>query len=263
MGVFREDILRGKVALVTGGGSGICRGIAEAFMLHGCEVAIVSRKADRLEQAAADLSRATGQPCLPVAADVRDPVAVESAVERTVERFGRLDILVNGAAGNFLAPAASLSYKGFKTVVDIDALGTYNVSKAAFDRYLGEHGGSILNVSATLHYTGVPFQVHAGAAKAAVDAVTRHLAVEWGPAGIRVNAIAPGPIAGTEGMARLSTPEIRSALERAIPLGRFGRIDDVAQAAVFLASDAASYITGAILVVDGGAWMATAGLRVG
>jgi peroxisomal 2,4-dienoyl-CoA reductase len=255
MSIFRKDIFAGKVAFVTGGGSGICRGITEALLQHGCDAAIVSRNRERLDDAASALTASSGRHCIGVAADVRDGAAVEAAIDRTLEELGRIDIVVNGAAGNFLAPAASLSYNAFKTVIDIDTLGTFNVSKAAFTKYLGGHGGVILNISATLHYTGVPFQTHPGAAKAAVDALTRHLAVEWGPAGVRVNAIAPGPIADTEGMKRLLAEELKDKMRARIPVQRFGKISDIADAAVFLASDAASYISGAILVVDGGAWL--------
>lgn len=260
MSIFKEDILAGRVAFVTGGAAGINRGIAEALMRHGASCAISSRKQERLDLAAAELREATGRDCIGVAADVRNPPAVEAAIDQVLERFGRLDIVVNGAAGNFLAPAAALSYNAFRTVMDIDAIGTFNVSKAAFDKRLRDHGGTILNVSATLHYTGTPLQVHPGSAKAAVDAMTRHLAVEWGPMGIRVNALAPGPIDETEGMQRLLPPEMREKLRTSIPLQRFGKIQDVADAAVYLCSDAASFVNGAVFVVDGGAWMTMAGL---
>lgn len=261
MSVFRDDILRGQVAFVTGGGSGICRGITEALMRHGCDAVIVSRKQDRLDAAASALVASTGRRCIGVAADVRDGAAVEAALDRALAELGRLDIVVNGAAGNFLSPAASLSYNGYRTVVEIDAVGTFNVCRAAFAKHLGQHGGCILNITATLQYTGVPMQAHAGSAKAAIEALTRHLAVEWGAAGVRVNAIAPGPIDETEGMARLATSEVRERLVQHIPVGRLGRIADVADAAVFLATEAASFITGAVLVVDGGAWMTTGGMR--
>jgi peroxisomal 2,4-dienoyl-CoA reductase len=262
MSVFRDDLLAGKVAFVTGGAAGICRAIAEAYLRHGAKVVIVSRKAERIEAAARELGESTGSAALGVAADVRDGAAVEAAFDRAIDRFGRIDIVVNGAAGNFLAPAAALSYNAFKTVIEIDTIGTFNVSKAAFSKWLGAHGGVILNVSATLHYTAVPLQTHPGAAKAAVDAMTRHLAVEWGPMGIRVNAIAPGPIEDTEGMRRLLMPELRDKLLSTIPLKRFGRCADVADAALFLASDAASFINGALLVVDGGSWMTAAGFHL-
>ncbi|MFW6049897.1 MAG: SDR family oxidoreductase [Myxococcota bacterium] len=254
-GVFRSDLLEGKVALVTGGGSGICKGIARAFMAHGADTAIVGRKQDRLEASAEELSSTTGRRCLAAAGDVRDPESVRSVVERTLERFGRIDVLVNGAAGNFLAPAAQLSSNGFKTVLDIDTAGTYNVSRAAFDGYLREHGGHILNISATLHYAATPLQVHASAAKAGVDAITRTLAVEWGQLGIRVNGIAPGPIADTEGISRLAPGDVKERMEQAIPIGRMGRIDEIAALALFLVSPAASLIHGETVVADGGAWL--------
>ncbi|HEY8431412.1 MAG TPA: SDR family oxidoreductase [Sandaracinaceae bacterium] len=255
MSVFRSDILDGKVAFVTGGGSGICKGIARAYLAHGARVAIMGRKEERLAAAAAELSEATGNECLATPGDVRDPKRVEEALDRTLERFGRLDLVVNGAAGNFLCPAAQLSYNAFKSVMDIDALGTWHVCRAAFERWLRDHGGSILNISATLHYTATPLQAHASAAKAAVDSLTRSLALEWGPMGIRVNAIAPGPIDDTEGMARLAPPDMKEKIASTVPLRRFGTIEDIANAALFLASDAASYVNGAVLVVDGGSWL--------
>src|SRR5207244_882714 len=156
-----------------------------------------------------------------VAADVRNPEEIEKAIAATVARFGKLDIVVNGAAGNFLCAAEELSPNGFGTVVDIDLKGSFNVCRAAFDQ-LKQHRGQILNISATLHYLGTPMQLHVSAAKAGVDALTKNLAVEWGRYGIRVNAIAPGPIGDTEGMKRLVPEPIKEKLKRRIPLGRFG-----------------------------------------
>lgn len=255
MSVFRSDILEGKVAFVTGGGSGICKGIARAYLAHGARVAIMGRKMDRLEAAARELSEATGRECIATPGDVRDPKKVEEALDATLARFGRADIVVNGAAGNFLCPAAQLSYNAMKTVMEIDALGTWHVCRAAFERSLRDNGGSILNISATLHYAATPLQAHASAAKAAIDSLTKSLALEWGPMGIRVNAIAPGPIDDTEGMTRLAPPDMKAKLEQGVPLKRFGTVEDIANMAVFLASDAASYVHGAIVVVDGGAWL--------
>lgn len=255
MSVFKDDILAGKVAFVTGGGSGICKGITRAFMAHGADAAIVGRKADRLEAAAKELSEETGRRCIATPADVRDPQAVEAALDAAIDQLGKVDVVVNGAAGNFLCPAATLSYNAFKTVLDIDTIGTWNVTRAAFERGLRDNGGVILNISATLHYAATPLQTHASAAKAAVDSLTKSLALEWGSMGIRVNAIAPGPIDDTEGMTRLAPPDMKAKLEKAIPLGRFGRVEDIANAALFLASDAASYVHGEIFVVDGGAWL--------
>ncbi|UJR82283.1 SDR family oxidoreductase [Sandaracinus amylolyticus] len=253
--VFRDDVLETKVAFVTGGGSGICKGIARAYLAHGARVAIVGRKADRLEEAARELAHETGGECIACPADVRNPQEVEGAIEKTLDRFGTLDVVVNGAAGNFLAPAAQLSYNAFRTVVEIDTLGTWNVSKAAFQRHLRDHGGHIVNITATLHYAATPMQAHASAAKAGVDAITRSLALKWGQLGIQVNGIAPGPIAETEGLSRLAPPGYVEKLVQTIPLRRLGRIDDVASCAVWLVSGAASYVHGETIVVDGGAWL--------
>ena len=169
-----------------------------------------------------------------------------------VEQFGRLDIVINNAAGNFLCPAADLSPGGFGVVLDIDAKGTWNVTRAAYLAWLRTHGGQVLNISATLHYGGTPAQLHVAAAKAAVDALTRNLAVEWGPQGIRVNAIAPGPIAETEGASRLFPGAAAERLRNVTPTRRLGTIADVANLALFLLSDAAANINGAIVVTDGG-----------
>ncbi len=249
---FRDDILAGKVALVTGGGTGICKGIARAFAAHGASICLVSRKPDVLAAAAAEIARDTGAEVICAAADVRQPEQVNAAVAACLARFGRLDILVNGAAGNFLAPAAALSPNGFRTVIEIDLLGTFHASKAAFEPLQKSGGGLILNLSATLQLHGTPLQAHAAAAKAGVDSLTRTLAVEWARLGIRVNAIAPGAIGDTEGMRRLAPGEVGRRILEQIPLGRFGTIDDVAGCALFLASDAGAWITGAIIVVDGG-----------
>ena len=249
---FRPDALAGHVALITGGGTGIGKGIARAYAALGCDVAIVSRKQEVLDATAAELREATGRELLAVAADVRDPDAVARVVDATRARFGRLDTVVNNAAGNFLAPAAALTPGGLRAVVDIDLLGSFHVARAAL-RALREAGdGLIVNLTATLHYHGTPAQLHASAAKAGVDAMTRNLAVEWGPMGVRVVSIAPGPIGDTEGMRRLAPGELGARLARSIPLGRFGAVDDIAAMAVFLRSPAAAYVTGAVMVVDGG-----------
>jgi peroxisomal 2,4-dienoyl-CoA reductase len=254
MNIFADKILSGKVAFVTGGGTGITGGVARALAESGAKVALVSRKLEHL-QPAAEAINANGGEAMPVAADVREPEAVEKAVAASTDRFGKIDIVVNGAAGNFLCAAAELSPNGFGTVVDIDLKGTFNVCRAAFAELKKNHG-QILNISATLHYLGTPMQLHVSAAKAGVDALTRNLAVEWGRHGIRVNAIAPGPIGDTEGMKRLVPEPIKEKLRQQIPLGRFGEIADIEKAAVFLCSDAATYINGTVLVVDGGHWLA-------
>jgi 2,4-dienoyl-CoA reductase [(3E)-enoyl-CoA-producing], peroxisomal len=253
---FDPELLKGRVALITGGGTGICRGIALAFAEHGCDVAITSRKIEHLEPTVEEL-RATGVRAVGRAADVRDPAAVNEVVAAVVADLGQLDILINGAAGNFVCLAENLSPNGFGTVVDIDLKGTFNVSRAALP-HLKTRGGSVLNISATLPYLGVMGQSHAAAAKAGIDSLTRTLAVEWGPHGIRVNGIAPGPIAGTEGVRRLTSEASRDHAARSCPLGRLGTTDDIAGAALYLCSDAASYVNGVTLVVDGGLWLRSA-----
>jgi len=263
--IFAAGILKGRVALVTGGGTGITGGVARALAEAGANVALVSRSMEQLEVAAQAINdgrkeRIASGEAFAVAADVRKPEEVAKAINATVDRFGKIDIVVNGAAGNFLCQAEELSPNGFGTVVDIDLKGTFNVCRAAFAE-LKQSRGQILNISATLHYLGTPMQLHVSAAKAGVDALTRNLAVEWGRHGIRVNAIAPGPIEDTEGMKRLVPEVIKERLRQKVPLGRFGLIKDIEHAAVFLCSDAASYINGAVLVVDGGHWLASNALR--
>jgi peroxisomal 2,4-dienoyl-CoA reductase len=252
--IFADNILSDRVAFVTGGGTGITGGVARALAEAGARVALVSRKMEHL-QPAADAINANGGKAIPVVADVRNPEDVEKAIAATVESFGKIDIVVNGAAGNFLCAAEELSPNGFGTVVDIDLKGTFNVCRAAFGE-LKKNRGQILNISATLHYLGTPMQLHVSAAKAGVDALTRNLAVEWGRYGIRVNAIAPGPIGDTEGMKRLVPEPIKEKLRQRIPLGRFGEIADIERAAIFLCSEAAGYINGTVMVVDGGHWLA-------
>ncbi len=252
--IFANDILQGKVAFVTGGGTGITGGVARAFARHGAKLAITSRKIENLETMKELIEAEDGTECLAVAADVRDFTDVQNALARTTEHYGKIDIVVNGAAGNFLCAADELSPNGFGTVVDIDTKGTFNVCRGAYEE-LKRSKGQIINISATLHYLATPMQIHVSAAKAGVDAITRNLSVEWGRHGIRVNGIAPGPIEDTEGMKRLLPEAIKERTTKRIPLGRFGKIADIENAALFLASDAASYINGVTLVVDGGQWL--------
>ncbi|XP_070219126.1 peroxisomal 2,4-dienoyl-CoA reductase [(3E)-enoyl-CoA-producing] isoform X1 [Bos mutus] len=254
--LFHPDLLQDKVAFITGGGSGIGFRIAEIFMRHGCHTVIASRSLPRVSMAARKLAAATSQRCLPLSLDVRAPLAIAAAVEQALKEFGKIDILINCAAGNFLCPASALSSNAFKTVMDIDTLGTFNVSRVLYEKFFRDHGGVIVNITATLGTRGQVLQVHAGSAKAAVDAMTRHLAVEWGPQNIRVNSLAPGPISGTEGLRRLGAPQAGlRAKVLASPLQRLGNKTEIAHSALFLASPLASFVTGALLVVDGGAWL--------
>jgi len=246
MSVFRTDILKNRTALVTGGGTGIGKVIAWTLGRHGAAVVITSRRQEVLEAAAGDF-RERGIACLPVSGDVRDPQAVEAVVSRSLDHFGRLDIVVNNAAGNFPALLKDVSCNGFKTIVDIDLLGTYNVSRAVFHAWLEDHGGCIVNITAPFDRWGVSYQGHVAAAKAGVDALTRTCAVEWGPLDIRVNSVAPGGIAQTEGMQRLKEIRVPVAARCAS-----GTRQDVANAVLFLVSPAAAFINGVCLRVDGG-----------
>jgi len=258
-GVFRDGLLTNKVALVTGGGSGINLGIAERLAEQGARVALLGRSQEKLDGAVAGIAKAGGT-AMGLSADVRDFAAVDAAFKKVVQTWGELDVLVCGAAGNFPAPALGMSANGFKSVVDIDLLGTFNCARAAFE-HLRKPGASIVNISATQAFTPTPMQAHVCAAKAGVDMLTKTLAIEWGPAGVRVNSIVPGPIAETEGMRRLTPSDAsREALKEALPLQRYGEKGEIADLALFLCSDAARYITGAVVACDGGMSLVGSGI---
>jgi NAD(P)-dependent dehydrogenase (short-subunit alcohol dehydrogenase family) len=245
---FRFD---GKTVFVAGGTSGINFGIAQAFAAVGANVGVLSRDPAKVEAAVSAL-RSPGGQSIGAVADVRDFDAVAAARAKTREMFGTIDVLVSGAAGNFLASALGMSPNAFKAVVDIDLIGLFHVLKAAHP-HLKKPGGSIITISAPQAVHARALQAHVCAAKAGADMLMRVLALEWAADGLRINAILPGPIAGTEGMKRLApTPEAQAAVNRAVPLGRMGSLKDIAEAALFLASPAASYITGAVVPVDGG-----------
>ncbi|KAL3851023.1 hypothetical protein ACJIZ3_012905 [Penstemon smallii] len=259
---FKSDILKGKVALLTGGGSGIGLEISTQFGKHGASIAIMGRRRNVLDAAVSAL-QSLGITAVGFEGDVRKREDARRVVEATVKHFGKLDILVNAAAGNFLVAAEDLSPNGFKTVMDIDAVGTFTMCHEAL-KYLKKDapgrnsstGGFILNISATLHYTASWYQIHVSAAKAAVDALTRNLALEWGTDyDIRVNGIAPGPIGDTAGMSKLVPQEINNKIKDYMPLYKVGDKWDIAMAAVYLASDAGKYINGMTMPVDGGLWL--------
>ena len=255
--VFLPDLLKGQAAFVTGGGSGIGKGIAMRLAAQGAKVALLGRKNEKLEAVAKLITEAGGEArCYP--ADVREYTLLESALNDAASAFGRIDILVNSAAGNFLAPAATLSAKGFRSVIDIDLCGTFNATRAAFE-HLSKSRGCVVSITATQANVPTPLQCHAGAAKAGIAKLTRDLALEWGSLGIRVNAIAPGPIEGTEGMARLAPGDAAEKLRKRVPLQRWGEIDEICEAVMYLVSPAGAYVTGATLLVDGGTSLIGAG----
>ena len=245
-----KDLFNGKTVFVTGGGSGINLGVAKNFAALGANVAICGRTQEKLNAAAAELSALGAKVCA-VAADVREFGALEKAFARSAAELGPIDVLVCGAAGNFLVPAETLSPNGFKSVIDIDLLGSFNASRASFEQ-LRATKGTIIYISAGMAYMPHAFQVHVGAAKAGIDMMMKNLAIEWGRHGVRTNSIVPGPIEGTEGMKRLSGEAQLAKFINGIPLKRMGTVDDIGQAAVFLASPLAAYISGCVMVVDGG-----------
>jgi len=245
-----KDLFKGKTAFITGGGSGINLGIGQTFAALGANLGICGRTRERLDAAAVQL-RALGAEVVAEVADVRQPDALQAAVDQTRARLGPIDILVCGAAGNFPIPAERLSPNGFKAVVDIDLLGSFNACRAAFEQ-LRERRGCIVFISAGMAFVPYPYQVHVGAAKAGVDNLMKNLALEWGKYGIRCNSIVPGPIEGTEGVRRLGGEAWAATRSKSIPLGRYGTVEEIGHAAAFLASPLAGYITGTVLVVDGG-----------
>ncbi|MBR0669623.1 SDR family oxidoreductase [Roseomonas soli] len=254
--VFSRDALAGRVALITGGSSGIGLGIADVFADLGANLVLTGRRPDKLEEAAERLAP-SGARILTIASDVRDYAATQGVIERTVAEFGRLDVLVNNAAGNFNCPFEEMTPNGWRAVVDIDLNGTFNFCHTAFKALKASpYGGRIINISLAQVSSGWPGAAHAASAKAGVTALTRSLAVEWGPHGIRVNNVLPGPIEGTEGLRRLyeARGEGEKELNR-MALGHFGETDDIGLSCAFLASPAGDFITGCDMTVDGGRWL--------
>ena len=276
--VWADGIFKDKVLFCTGGAGSICSMQVRAFVALGGNACIIGRNVEKTEKGAEDIATVrSGSKVIGIGAvDVRDPKALQAAADRCAKELGGIDFVIAGAAGNFLAPMRELSANAFKTVMDIDAMGSYNTAKACLP-YLVESvkkhkntgkaqptgtGGRMVFVSATFHYTGMPLQAHVQAAKAAVDQISTSVALEYGPYGITSNVITPGPIAGTEGMERLSKQDDQSkiASQRRVPVGRWGEVKEIADATVYLFSEAGSFVNGAVLVVDGGSWRMGSGM---
>ncbi|MBS0481389.1 MAG: SDR family oxidoreductase [Proteobacteria bacterium] len=252
---FRDGLLDGKVAFIAGGTSGINLGIATRFAELGAKVAVLGRDPEKAAAAADGI----GGDAIGLTADVRDYGAIRAAMEDVRGRLGPLDIVVSGAAGNFLAPVLGMSANAFRTVVDIDLNGTFNVFRGCHDLLADE--ASLIAITAGQAVNPMQLQAHACAAKAGINQLIRVLALEWGPQ-VRVNGISPGPIAGTEGMARLAPdPATRAAHFERIAMKRWGEIAEIAEGAVFLCSGAARYVTGTILDIDGGSQLGDATRR--
>jgi len=268
--VFRDDLLAGQVAIVTGGATGIGLGISSTLAQLGMHVVMASRKPEHLQRAVESITAAGGK-ASSVQVDVRDQERVVAMAKEVHDAHGRIDLLVNNAAGNFYAPSETLSANAWKSVIEIDLFGTFYCTQAVFPYMKAQGGGRVVSTSMTLHYRGWPLMAHATAAKAGVDALTKTLALEWADHGIRINAIAPGPIP-TEGVRKAFTPppgapvpdlfNVDKAMatwaKGAIPLKRWGTPEDIGQMVAYLASPAGDWITGAIFVVDGGEWLAKA-----
>ncbi len=258
--MFRSDLLQKKRILITGGGTGLGKGMAQRFLSLGATVYICGRRKEVLSQAKRELQQATGGTVHAIPCDVRNSEAVESLID-AIWNEGPLDILVNNAAGNFLARTEELSPRAFEAVIGIVLMGTLNVTMACGRRWLqAGHRAAVLNITTTYTRTGSAYVVPSAMAKAGVEAMTRSLAVEWGNRGIRMNAIAPGPVP-TEGAFSRLLPrrDFEEFARQRNPMGRFGTVEELANLAAFLVSDGCAYINGEVVVMDGGEWLQGAG----
>jgi NAD(P)-dependent dehydrogenase (short-subunit alcohol dehydrogenase family) len=251
--MFDESTFEGVNVLITGGGTGIGRELARAFARHGATVGVAARREEPLAETVSLIEQEGGEASWRTV-DIRDEDRVDACVEGFWEEWGRIDVLINNAGANFISPAAGMSPNGWRTVIDINLNGTFLMSRAVGRRMMSDgEGGRIINMSATNAHGGSPMIAHSGASKAGIDSLTESLAVEWGAADITVNAILPGPVR-TEGSDKQlwQDEELVEEMESEIPLGRFGTPDDIAPLAMFLASDAGGFITGALIPCDGG-----------
>jgi NAD(P)-dependent dehydrogenase (short-subunit alcohol dehydrogenase family) len=251
--IFNRNCLTNKTVFVTGGGTGIGRAVAIACAGHGASVVVAARRKEPLEETVSIIVEAGGT-AESMVLDIRDAEGVESVVGACWDTHGGIDVLVNNAGANFLCPAAQITANGWRTIVDINLNGTFLMSKAVGSRMIAANrSGSIINMSATNAENGSPLIAHSGASKAGINSLTETLAVEWGPCGIRVNAILPGPVRTEGSNERLWTDDaLVDRLQARIPMARFATPEDIAPMAIFLASDASAFVTGALIPLDGG-----------
>jgi len=261
-GMLKEDTLKDKVIIVTGGGTGLGKSMATYFSSLGAKIMICSRKLDVLEKTANEINEKTGGQVLPLACDVRDASNVEEVYNKTKEAYGRVDVLLNNAAGNFISPTERLSTNAFDTVVDIVLRGSYNFTLIIGKDWIkNKQAGNILNIVTTYAWTGSGYVVPSAASKAGVLAMTKSLAVEWAKYGIRSNAIAPGPFPTEGAWSRLLPGDLKKKFDPAIkvPIGRVGEHQELANLAAYLVSDYSAYVNGEVITIDGGEWLKGAG----
>jgi NAD(P)-dependent dehydrogenase (short-subunit alcohol dehydrogenase family) len=261
--MLRDDALQGKVIVVTGGGSGLGKAMTKYFLELGAKVAITSRDLDKLKNTAQELETETGGTCLPLQCDVRHYEEVENMLQEVLKAFGKVDILLNNAAGNFISPTERLSSNAFDTIIDIVLKGTKNCTLAFGKHWIDtkQTSSTILNIVTTYAWTGSAYVVPSATAKAGVLAMTRSLAVEWAKYGIRTNAIAPGPFPTKGAWDRLLPGDLAEKFDMAkkVPLKRVGDHQELANLAAYLVSDFSAYVNGEVIVIDGGEWLKGAG----
>jgi len=259
--MFKDKIFTGKTVLITGGGTGLGKSMARQYAEFGANLVLASRKQEVLDRAAAEIEQDYSVRILPISLDIRSYREIDKAVHKILDTYGKIDILVNNAAGNFISPTEKLSYKAFDTVVDIVLRGTYNMSLALGKYWIGQNiPGLILNIVTTYAFTGSGYVVPSSVSKAGVLNLTRSLAAEWGKYNIRINAIAPGPFPTKGAWERLfPDPSWEKKLINRIPLKRVGEHQELTNLACYLTSPYAGYITGEVVTIDGGEWLAGAG----